>query len=724
MSTGIIFQGEKLSLAWIENNFVELLFDAEGASVNVFNHAAIAELNDGLTALKAQQGVSGLLLTSGKSVFVAGADITEFTAAFSQSEQERQQFLAPANQAFNGIESLPYPSVVAINGFALGGGFEVCLACDFRVMSSAAKVGLPETTLGIIPGWGGTVRLPRLIGFDNAVEWIAGGAHKRPDAAMKDGAVDAVVAPEELRDVALAMLQRAANGSLDYQSRREQKRSPLRMNATELGMSVATSRAAVFSKAGNNYPAPLAAVDVLEQAATLSRDEALAVESKAFSDLTQTPQCRALVGMFLNDQYIGSQAKQYAKQAEGKVAHATALGAGIMGGGIAYQNAIKGFPVLMKDIRMESLDLGMSEANKLLAKRVDRGRLTALEAGNVLSRIMPTLSYDGIDGTDIVIEAVVENLKVKSMVLPEVEGLIREDAVLTSNTSTISIDRLAANLKRPENFCGMHFFNPVHAMPLVEVIRGAKTSDSTVGKVVAYAQALGKKPIVVNDCPGFLVNRVLFPAVFGLDMMIMDGADFQQIDRVMEAWGWPMGPAYLMDVVGIDTAVHCFPSMTEGYPERMGDMGGEDKQSPIRLLLKHERLGQKNGAGFYQYKPDRRGKPAKHPDDAVVDIFKPVVNPKAPLTEEDMVARYMVPMCIELAHCLEEGIVSSAAEADMAVVYGLGFPAFRGGVFRWLDEMGLQAFCDMADRYSDLGKLYEPTATMRQMAASGARYYT
>lgn len=722
MSQKDMFQGDTLRLQPLDDGYMELHFDAVKGSVNVFNQATLAELKQALAVLAQQPNVNGLLITSGKGVFVAGADITEFSDVFNGSDEQRRVFLSTANEAFNDIESLPYPTVVAINGFALGGGFEVCLACDFRVMSSSARVGLPETTLGIIPGWGGTVRLPRLIGFDNAVQWIATGAHKKAAAALSDGAVDAVVEPDLLRDEALAMLVRASTGSLDYQRRREQKQSPLQLNDIELGMSISTSKAMVFSKAGSNYPAPVAAVEVLAKAAKMSRDDALEVEFQAFSELTQTPQCRALVGMFVNDQYIGSVAKKYGKKATKTVKHATALGAGIMGGGIAYQNSIKGFPVLMKDINTDSLALGMSEANKLLAKRVDRGQMSTLDAGNVLSRIIPSLSYEGIENTDIVIEAVVENAKVKSIVLADVETKISDDAVLVSNTSTISIDQLAAHLKRPENFCGMHFFNPVHAMPLVEVIRGEKTSEETLATVVSHALALGKKPIVVNDCPGFLVNRVLFPAVFGFDMMVVDGADFQQVDRVMEAWGWPMGPAYLMDVVGLDTAVHCFPSILEGYPERMSDIYDV---SPTRLLFENNRLGQKNGKGYYLYEKDSRGKPKKSADAAVYELFAEHAKAKGSceFSDEAIVARFMVPMCIELAHCLEEGVVGSPAEADMAVVYGLGFPAFRGGLFRWMDELGLDNFCAMADNYSELGKLYEPTQKMREMAAKGETYY-
>lgn len=725
-----MFQGKSLSLQPLKDGCVELHFDAEKGSVNIFNQTTLSELGQALTILEQQSDVRGLLLSSGKSVFIAGADITEFSGVFASGTEQLRVFMQPAIEAFNKIESLPFPSIVAINGFALGGGFEICLACDFRIMSSKAQVGLPETKLGIIPGWGGTVRLPRLIGFDNAAKWIATAEYMKALAALKDGAVDAVVEPELLHDEALGMLTRVIKGELNYQQRRQQKQVALQLNDIELGMSIATSKAMVAAKAGSNYPAPIAAIEVLSKTAKMSRDDALEVEFQAFNELSQTSQCRALVGIFTNDQFISSVAKKYGKLGGKSVNHATALGAGIMGGGIAYQNAIKGFPVLMKDISSDSLALGMSEANKLLVKRVDRGQMSALEAGNVLSSIMPSLSYEGIENTDIVIEAVVENPKIKSAVLSDVETKISSKAVLVSNTSTISIDYLSGFLQRPENFCGMHFFNPVHAMPLVEVIRGEKTSDETLATVVSHALALGKKPIVVNDCPGFLVNRVLFPAVFGFDMMIVDGADFKQVDSVMETWGWPMGPAYLMDVVGLDTAVHCFPSILEGYADRMGSIyEGDYRVSPTRLLFESERLGQKNGLGYYRYEQDQRGKPKKSVDEDVYALLKPHVQEAQDFSNEEIIARFMIPMCIELAHCLEGGIVGSPAEADMAVIYGLGFPTFRGGIFRWMDEVGLKDICEMADNCMGqkssrhLGKLYEPTVKMREMAASGERYY-
>jgi len=715
-----MFQGDNISVTMLDDQHAELNFNASKGSVNLLNKATHIELGQALSALEQQKNVKGLLVTSGKGVFLVGADITELGDPREASGEIIHSFSVRGNNNFNLLESLPFPTVVAVNGFALGGGFECCLACDYRVVSSTARVGLPEVSLGLIPGWGGSVRLPRLIGFDNAVEWISTGAHQQPAKALKVGAIDAVVEPENLRDEALKILAACVNGDMDYQTRRMQKRSPLQLNATEMTMAASTCRAMVFSKVGENYPAPLIAVDAMIESAGMELEEAIQVEYEGFYKASKTPQCRAMVGIFLNDQYVSATAKETASQATKKIERVTALGAGIMGGGISFQNALKGFPVLMKDINNDSLDLGMSEANKLLSKRVDKGRLTSAAAGEILSKITPTLSYTGIEDSDIVIEAVVENPKVKSIVLSEVEGKIADDAILASNTSTISIDLMAESLQRPENFCGMHFFNPVHAMPLVEVIRGEKTTDETVAAVVQHALSMGKKPIVVNDCPGFLVNRVLFPTVFGFDRMVADGADFQQIDKVMEKWGWPMGPAYLMDVVGLDTAAHCLNIMAEGFPERMGNLC---EQSVTTLLFDNERFGQKNNKGFYSYEPDKRGKPAKVVDQAVYELISPLTKERKTFEDDEIIARFMIPLCTEMARCLEEEVVASAAEADMSLIYGLGFPVFRGGAFRWMDELGLAKFCEMADKYADQGALYEPTARMREMAANGETYY-
>ena len=717
-----MFEGNTLSLTTLDNDYAEIKFDSQSGSVNKFNAETLAELRQAMDMLKQQQGIKGLLLSSGKSVFVVGADITEFKGMFSASKEQFIEAAYVVNELFSEIEDLPYPSVAAINGFALGGGFEVCLACDCRVISSKAAIGLPETGLGIIPGWGGTVRLPRLIGYTDAVQWIVSGQQQKPAAAQQAGAVDVIAEPEELRTESLKVLQEMVDGTRDYEARRLQKTSPLTLSDAELEAAASNYRAAVVGKLGSHYPAQLKAIDLVAGAASLGREEAVRRENVAFYEISQTPQARALVGLFLNEQYVVKLAKNRA------VAHkpepiktAGVIGAGIMGGGIAYQNAIRGYSVVMKDIAQPALDLGIAEATKLLGKSVSRGKLTDDKAQQLLSSIRPTLVDSDINGCEILVEAVVELEVVKMQVLAAAEALLPTTSIMTSNTSTISINRLAEPLQRPENFCGMHFFNPVHAMPLVEIIRGEHTSDATVAAVCTYALGLGKKPIVVNDCPGFLVNRVLFAMLFGLEIMISEGADFQQIDKVMEGWGLPMGPAYLMDVIGIDTINHCYPVMMDGLPQRFKKTADV---WPTEAVCNAKRLGQKNGLGYYRYELNEKGKPAKAVDPEVIAMLESLYGAAKQLDADEIIDRLMVAMAMEMIHCLEEGVVASPAEADMALIYGVGFPPFHGGICRWMDEIGLQEICDRGDRYLSISELYRPTQKLRAMAAKGETLYS
>lgn len=715
----MIYSGSAIQVKALDNGLAELVFDLAGESVNKFNATTVNDLAAATAALKAHAGLRGVVVTSAKPVFIVGADITEFGPMFAGGEASVAEWTMKANAVFNGFEDLPVPTVVAINGIALGGGYEMCLACDYRVMSSAAKVGLPEVKLGLFPGFGGTVRLSRVIGIDNAAEWIGGGAEQRPDAALKVGAVDAVVAPDHLRAAALDLLAKAVAGELDWQARRSERLSPVKLNHIEQMMAFNTANAVVAGKAGPHYPAPKLALQAMQGHAGLTRDDALKVESEYFAKAAVTPQANALIGLFLADQVVKKASKKHAGKSAKDVKQAAVLGAGIMGGGIAYQSASKGTPIIMKDIRTEALDLGMGEATKLLSGQVAKGRLTADKMGKVLSSIRPTLNYGDFGGVDIVIEAVVENAKVKGAVLSEVESLVAEDTILASNTSTISITSLAKNLKRPQNFVGMHFFNPVHMMPLVEVIRGEHTSDEAVAATVKMAQQMGKTPIVVNDCPGFLVNRVLFPYFGGFDLLVRDGADFQAIDKVMERFGWPMGPAYLLDVVGIDTGVHAANVMAEGFPDRMKP----DYRSATVVMFENQRFGQKNGKGFYVYEADKRGKPKKVVDPTTYELIAPVVAARQEFAPEEIIARLMVPMVNEIARCLEEKIVASAAEADMALIMGIGFPPFRGGACRYVDQMGIQNYLKLCEQYAHLGKAYEAPALIRTMAANNQTFF-
>ena len=348
------------------------------------------------------------------------------------------------------------------------------------------------------------------------------------------------------------------------------------------------------------------------------------------------------------------------------------------------------------------------------------GKVDAKKMAATLNAITPTLEYSTLKDADVVIEAVVENPKVKGIVLKEVEGVVADDAIICSNTSTISINQLAENLDKPERFCGMHFFNPVHRMPLVEIIRGEKTTDDTINAVVATTLKMGKTPIVVNDCPGFLVNRVLFPYFAGFSKLVLDGADFVAVDKVMEKdFGWPMGPAYLLDVVGMDTADHAAGVMAEGIPERMAKLDND----PVTLLYEAKRLGQKNGKGFYNFGTDKRGRPSKEAAEEAYSLINANSAETKAFDKEEIIARLMIPMANEAIRCLEEGIVASAAEADMALLYGLGFPPFRGGIFRYIETLGLEQFVALADKYAHLGPIYQISDGVRQMAAEGKSYF-
>ncbi len=717
----MIFQGQCLSVKRLDNGGAELNFDRQDLSINKLDHAALLELKEAVAALSNDSEVKGLLLTSAKKDFIVGADITEFIGWFKMPDDEFTERLLDVHKTFATIEDFPFPTVSAINGVALGGGFELPLSTDYRIMTSKSRVGLPEINLGIFPGWGGSFRLPRLIGLDNAFKWIAMGKPQRPPDALKEGAVDAVVEPDKLYESGLKLLERCMAGEMDYEARRDEKRNGIKLNPLEQLMSFETARGMILGKAGPHYPAPKIMLNAMQKHANLHRDEAMVVEVAGFAKAAKTDVAANLVGLFLNDQALKRQASKLTKIAA-EVKTASVLGAGVMGGGIAYQSALKGTPIVMKDINDEAIQLGMKEAKKLLAKRVKRGIMTQEVMMDTLSRINTTLTYGDVANTDIVVEAVVENVDIKKSVLAELEGVVSKETILASNTSTISITELATATKHPERVCGMHFFNPVPLMPLVEVIRGEKSSDETIATTVAYALAIGKKPIVVNDCPGFMVNRVLFPYLNAFEKLVNDGADFLHIDKVMEGFGWPMGPAYLLDVVGLDVACHGSAVMAEGFPDRMKI----DFNSATEVLYKEKRLGQKSNSGYYRYEPDRRGRLQKKVDkDAIAMVAKvsSAIRQADEFSDEEIIERMMLSLCLEVVRCLEDNIVDSPESADMSLIWGIGFPPFRGGALRYIDSIGTNNFVAMADKYADLGEAYKVPKLLADMASNNLSFF-
>lgn len=720
MGEQTLFKGDNCQCLLRDDQIAELWLDHGSAAVNKFDQGMLKDLKDAVDSLKKNEGkIKGLLIGSRKDVFVVGADITEFKGFFSEGEETLKRWLTETHRLFSDIEDLPFPTVTAINGICLGGGMELALTTSFRVASEKASVGLPETRLGIYPGWGGTIRLPRLIGSDNAVEWIAGGGTYKPEPALKIGAVDAVVSLPDLHSSCLSMLQDAASGKLDWKQRRKEKISPLKIiTPIESAMVFESAKGFIAAKAGRNYPAPLEAVVRIQQAAGMDREGASKVEIEGFIKLAMSSVADNLITVFLSDQFNKKQTKKLAKNSQ-KIPRVGVLGAGIMGGGIAYQSSSKKIPALMKDIKHDALELGMTEASKLLSKQIERGKITAPQMAKTLSQITPTLNYGDFSQTPLVIEAVIENEKIKKSVYKDLEAVLPENAVIASNTSTISISKLAEGLKRPEKFCGLHFFNPVHRMPLVEVIRGEKTDQETIDTTVSYALQIGKTPIVVNDCAGFLVNRVLFPYFYGFQSLLEDGADFRAIDKAMEKFGWPMGPAYLLDVIGIDTCVHGGAVMADAFPDRMT----YKSQTAIHALNESGKLGQKSGSGFYEYAPDRKGRPKKTYNDSILKILKPIVKSQKTLSEDDIIDRMMIPMLNESARCLEEKIVSTAMEVDLGVLYGIGFPPFRAGILKYADDCGLKAMLEKSQGLSHLGGAFEPAPLLKKLADEGKTFY-
>ncbi len=712
-----MYQGKAMTLVRLESGVGHLCFDMQDSSVNKFNRLMLAELKDAI-AVAAASDLTGLICTSAKSSFIVGADIGEFPSLFKLTELELAQWCLDSNSIFTALEELSIPTVSAVSGVALGGGFEFCLATDYRIATANARFGFPEVGLGICPGFGGTVRGPRVMELSSAVEWICFGKQQSAELALSAGAIDAITEPEMLMEAAIDLIAHARDDQNAFAALKAQKRAPVNRTLIDVSNIIEATQQTLDADKRNRNPAPVRVARELANSAFLNRDEALKVEQDLFVDLARSEIAGNLTQIFLNDQWLRQQNRKLINSAT-PVARAAVLGAGIMGGGIAYQSALKGVPVVMKDIAQQGLDAGLNEASQLLQKQVSKGRLSEDKAKSVLSSIQPTLEYDELQHVDIVIEAVVENQRVKQAVLAEAEALLSETAVLTSNTSTISITALATALKNPERFCGMHFFNPVPLMPLVEVIRGKDSSEETIATTVVYAQKLGKTPIVVNDCPGFLVNRILFPYFGAFSQLVRDGADFRQIDAAMEAFGWPMGPAWLLDVVGIDTAVHAQAVMAEGFPDRM-DYGFK---SVMDILFDAGHYGQKTGSGFYRYEKDNDGRLNKVVDDKTMEQLEIESAAYTDFSPEEIVSRMMVPLCLETVRCLEDGIVSSPIEADMGLVLGLGFPTFRGGALRSIDFMGAREFCALADRLAELGPLYRPTQGLREMATTDRKFY-
>ncbi len=675
----------------------------------------LGELEEMVAKLKTRKELHGLIFRSGKpGMFIAGADLRELGSAPQDADMARK-LVKRGHDLIASIEALPYPTVAAIEGACMGGGLELALGFDYRLASTHPKteIGLPETKIGLIPGWGGTQRLTRLIGPSLAAEMICSGEAKKAENARQIGIVFDAVPPERLQDEAVRVLHDARK-SEDWKAIRKRKQQPVGLTEEQQSFTFAVARAQVMAKTGGQYPAPLAALEAIAKGCNRTLDEGLKVEMEQFVKLVGSPISRNLIAVFFMTQRLQKDTGVRAADVQPKnVQQVGVLGAGIMGAGIAAAHVRRGIPALLIDTVPAALEKGVGNITKSLQGRVEIGRMSAAEAAGALARLSTGMTLSALGDRDVVIEAIIENEEAKVNTYRQVQKVLRPDAILASNTSTISITRMAKSVERPEQFAGMHFFNPVDRMQLVEVIRGDKTSDETVVALVALAKRIGKTPIVVRDCPGFLVNRILFPYLNESLVLLQEGANPRAIDKAATAFGMPMGPITLNDLVGLDTSL---------YAGRVINTAFADRAAPTRILdelVKAGRLGQKSGAGFYSYAKGSRGVD----DPAFEAILAKCRTGQRQINNEEITDRLFLPMLTEASRVLSEGIVREPGDVDMGLILGIGFPPFRGGILRWADSLGMGKVLEKLKAHEQLGTRFQPTEQMRKLAAEGKGFY-
>jgi 3-hydroxyacyl-CoA dehydrogenase/enoyl-CoA hydratase/3-hydroxybutyryl-CoA epimerase/3-hydroxyacyl-CoA dehydrogenase/enoyl-CoA hydratase/3-hydroxybutyryl-CoA epimerase/enoyl-CoA isomerase len=692
-----------------------LTFDLQGSRANTLGRPVLGEFEAVLAQLKGRTDLHGLVLRSGKpGMFIAGADLKELGAMRADPDTNRR-LVRRGLEVIAGFEALPYPTVAAIEGPCMGGGLELALGFDYRLCSTHPKtdIGLPEVKVGLIPGWGGTQRLTRLIGPSLAAELICAGETVPAARAREIGLVFDAVPSERLLDESLRLLQWAqASGA--WSEARRRKQQPIGLTDEQASFTFAVARAQVLAKTKGQLPAPLAALDAIASGCNLPLDEGINAETEAFLPLAGSPISRNLIAVFFMTQRLQKDpgVADAAVQPQ-PVRQIGVLGAGIMGAGIAGAHIRRGVPAAILDVNTQALEKGLAAITRVMQSRIEIGRMSPDEMVAALGRLTATTVLNVMADRDTVIEAVVENEAAKVNLYKELQPLLKPDAILASNTSTISITRMAQAVARPENFAGMHFFNPVDRMQLVEVIRGEKTSDQTAVTLVALAKRIGKIPIVVRDCPGFLVNRILFPYINESLVLLEEGANPRAVDKAATAFGMPMGPITLNDLVGLDTSLYAGRVVNEAFADRA-------KSSRIlHELVAAGRLGQKTGAGFYSYARGSRG--ADDPEFAV--ILERCRTGRREIGQEEITDRLFLPMLTEASRVLSEGVVREPGDVDMGLILGLGFPAYRGGILRWADELGLPRVLEKLSHYKTLGPRFQPTEQMRKLAAEGKGFY-
>ncbi len=714
----------------------QVTFDLPGEKVNKFSAVVIAEFEALISELETRGKageIEALIFRSGKpGNFIAGADINMIAAA--KTAEEAYSLARKGQKLLDRWEDLPFPTIVAVNGTAMGGGCELSLGSTAIVMSNdpGARIGLPEVNLGVIPGMGGCVRMSRKLGIAGSLDLILAGKTLTAERALKAGLIEATIPKEDFDTSVRAWVkQNLSRLKSGERIAREPKLGGmggaagalLEKNPLGRAFVLKKARSTVLSKTRGQYPAPLEVISVLsdigasygEKIRSGARDKAMEREAQGFGKMAATSISKNLIRLFFLTEQVKKSKGVSSDVKVSKVESAAVLGAGVMGGGIAQLYADKGIPARMKDISTKALTLGMQSAQKIFYRNLQKKKLNKRQYQQKLNLIAPVLDYSGFMGVDFVVEAVIEKMDIKKSVIKELETQVRENCVIASNTSSLSVSEMQTAMKNPERFGGMHFFNPVHRMPLVEVIRGDKTNDETVAKIYQFSKQLGKTPIVVKDRPGFLVNRLLMPYLNEATWLLADGADIEEIDEVLLEFGMPMGPMELIDEVGVDVGEKVAHILHDGFGARM-------EPAPFNTkIVAAGRLGKKNGKGLYQYLDSSGKKKEVNPE--IYSILG-VTPSRGKLSREEIVDRCILPMINEASRCLDEKIVDTAAEVDLGMIMGTGFPPFRGGLLRYADSVGAKGIVEKLRKYhSKMGIRYEPSATLIQMAEKGTTFH-
>ena len=660
----------------------------EKKSMTTFTKETLEELKKAVleaAELDKRNAVKGLVFFSHKpGVFLAGVDISVINGL--KSEAEALRALDEAHSIFNALDDLKMPTVALVDGICLGGGLELSLACKKIFISDSPKtaLGLPEVMLGVLPGFGGTYRLPKKVGLTTAMDMILTGRQIKGKNALKMGLADAMLPTERMQELAKTYLLEKKTG----------KKKTMKEEMSAAAMDNFLTRKIIFQKAREKvletskgfYPAPLKILEVLESGASKNRTDYLTLEAQAFAELSQSIQSKNLQHIFF---LTDNTKKLENKDKLPSVKKGAVLGAGVMGGGIAWLFAQSNQAPLMKDITPAALELGLKQASQNFSGALKKRRMTEDEFNRKMRSIEPTLNFEGFKSVDLVVEAVVENMDLKKKVFAELEEYVRPDALLTSNTSSLSVEEMSKALRRPERFAGLHFFNPVNKMPLVEIITHERASKETIDSLVKWTLDAKKTPIVVKDGPGFLVNRILAPYLNEAAFLLEEGVSIEALDEAALNFGMPMGPCRLMDEIGLDVCVKVGKIMHDGLGERANPSSLAAKLYDAKLL------GKKNNKGFYLY--DDKGKvTGKNPD-----IAKLLPQKKIRKDEMEIQMRLFLPMVNEAAFIFADRIVDKASTVDVGMIYGTGFPPFRGGLCKWADQEGLD---QIAERLSNFAK--------------------